>query len=84
MPDPTIQELVQSEENQEDKKAEFADKFKNLAKEYGINKYVFVIQDNEDLLTLSEPNDIITTTRMLKIAHSNFYRQILMQIGEGQ
>lgn len=80
MSDTTIQELTENNNH----KAEFADKFKELTKEYGIDQYVFVLQDDKELLTLCEPNDIITTTRMLKIAHQNFYTRVLMEIGEGQ
>jgi len=66
---------------------EFRDRFEKLVEEFNIEKYVFIYDnphiEEEKLAVLYRPQDIMEITRTLKTTHTQFLRQVMINVGEG-
>jgi len=64
----------------------FRNEFEELVKKFKIEKYVLVYDDptseEEKLSVLYKPQDIMEITRLLKNTHSQFLRQVMINVGE--
>lgn len=82
--------MVDDNKSEEDKDVElkvdprqvFIDEFEVLMKKHNISKYVTYVNIGDEPVILHRPNDLVEITRVLKMAHSQFYHRLMVEIGE--
>lgn len=60
---------------------QFAKEIKEIAEKYDINNYVMVVESN-NLCIISNPMNLVSTTRLLKNSHSQCFKALMSEIGE--
>lgn len=70
-------------DNKRDPMQDFIDDFEKLMKKHKIEKYLTIINSDENQpILLYRPNDIIEITRVLKVTHNRFFNELMRQVGE--